>query len=235
MRQSDHPGVFTDGEALYTENFVPGQAVYGEALVERGGREFRLWNPRRSKLAALLLSGIPPFPLGGDSHVLYLGAATGTTVSHLSDIVTQGTIYAVEIAPKAFHKLLRLAEGRENVVPILGDARTPATYESLVGPVDLLYQDLAQREQAQIFVKNAASLRDTGTGVLMVKARSVDVAASPETVFRQAEGVLREGSLRVESVQRLEPYQKDHAAFLARRRGPARREGPLQRLNKGTP
>ncbi len=219
MRASDYPGVFAHEKTLYTENLVSGVSVYGERLVTKGSREFRAWNPRRSKLAALLLKGFEHFPFTQDSRVLYLGAATGTTASHVSDIVPRGAVYCVENAPKAFQKLLLLSETRRNLVPILADARDPDSYRPLVGEVDVLYQDVAQRDQARIFMKNVALTSPGAIGILMVKSRSVDVAAPPDEVFRRELAVLREAGMRVLSVVPLDPYQGDHAAFILRRRG----------------
>ncbi len=216
MRPTGYDGVYTDGESLYTENLVGGVSVYGERLLTVNGREFRSWNPRRSKLAVLILRGFKHYPLQASSRVLYLGAAQGTTASHVSDIVFTGVVYCVEIAPKAFQKLLNLSEQRKNLVPILADARRPEAYKDMVGQVDVLYQDIAQREQARIFLKNAPVLRQKGVGILMVKSRSVDVAAPPDSVFRDEIDVLEGGGLRVLSVTTLGPHQKDHAAIVLR-------------------
>ncbi len=49
--------------------------------------EYRVWNPFRSKLAAAILGGVDQIYMPPGSKVLYLGAASGTTVSHVSDIV----------------------------------------------------------------------------------------------------------------------------------------------------
>jgi fibrillarin-like pre-rRNA processing protein len=217
MEATQYQGVYTDGQSLYTENLVPGVSVYGERLITEEGREFRAWNPRRSKLSALLLKGFPQYPLRETSRVLYLGAATGTTVSHVSDIVTRGVVYCVEISSKAFQKLLAIAEQRGNLVPILADARKPEAYRGLVGQVDVLYQDVAQRDQSQIFLNNSPLLMPGGIGILMLKSRSVDVTASPERVFREEVRTLRSQGLKVISVVRLDPYQADHAAFILAR------------------
>jgi len=214
IRRSDVPGVSTDGERLYTENLVPGVSVYGERLVAQGGVEYRAWNPRRSKLAALLRKGVGTFPFGRRTDVLYLGAAQGTTVSHLSDICVDGTVYAVEISRRAFQKLLALAERRHNVMPILGDADAPAAYERLLAPVDALYQDVAQRDQVGIFAKNLRFLRPGGFGLLMVKARSTDVAAEPRDVYAAARRALEAAGLDVLEAVPLDPFEADHAAFL---------------------
>jgi len=146
--------VFTDGRDLFTENLMPGVSVYGERLVSWRGTEFRQWDPRRSKLAALLLKGWKILPLGKGSQVLYLGAASGTTVSHVSDLCPEGTVYAVEIARRAFQKLLDIAEARHNVLPILADASAPEAYAGALSGVDFVYQDVAQRDQVEILRKN---------------------------------------------------------------------------------
>lgn len=217
MRPTGYDGVFADGESLYTENLAAGVSVYGERLLRADDREFRAWNPRRSKLAALILQGFKHYPLGMSARVLYLGAAQGTTASHISDIASSGVVYCVEIAPKAFHKLLSLSEQRKNLVPILADARRPEAYRDMVQQVDVLYQDVAQREQAHIFLKNVPILGPNGTGILMVKSRSIDVAASPDSVYEGEVDILKRGGLRVLSVTNLGPYQKDHAAIVLSR------------------
>lgn len=213
MEATEHTGVHREAGVLYTVNLTPGRSVYGEDLVREGGREYRAWNPRRSKLAALLVRTENPLRLPRDAAVLYLGAGTGTTASHLSDMLPGGTVYAVEVARTAFEKLLHLAEGRGNLVPLLADARRPEAYRSVVGRAELLYQDVAQRDQAGIFLQNAALLDPGGEGILMVKARSVDVAAVPGDVFRRVEGALGAGGLTVTEVVPLAPDQRDHAAL----------------------
>lgn len=216
MEAAEHTGVYRREGALYTANLTPGRSVYGEALVRERGREYRAWSPRRSKLAALLVRTRTPLRLPRDATVLYLGAGTGTTASHLSDMLPEGAVCVVEVARTAFAKLLRLAEGRANLVPLLADARRPETYRSVVGSADLLYQDVAQRDQAGIFLRNAPLLGPDGEGILMVKARSVDVAAPPGEVFRRVEQALEEGGLGVTEVVPLDPDQRDHAALRAR-------------------
>lgn len=208
-----HPGVFTDGRDLYTESRVPGVSVYGERTLRQEEREFRYWSPRRSKLAALLHRAPDASPFRPTSRVLYLGAGTGTTASHLSDVLEEGVIFAVEAARRAFEKLLLLAERRDNLIPILADARQPRAYRAMVEGAGLLYQDVAQRDQARIFLRNLPMARE-GRGVLMVKARSVDTTAPPEEVYRRELQVLRKGGVSHARLLPLEPYQHDHAAVV---------------------
>lgn len=217
IRPTEWDGVFTDGPWLLTRNLAPGISVYGESLPVEGGVQYRRWDANRSKLAAYLRRGGRVWPFHAEASVLYLGGGTGTTVSHLSDACPRGMITAVEISPRAFRGLLTVAEARPNVVPVLGDAAKPESYAPRVGLVDVLYQDLAQRDQEGIFGKNLESLRPGGVGFLMVKARSEDVTAKPADVYRAAQHRLASSGLSVLDVRTLEPHQKDHAALAVRR------------------
>jgi fibrillarin-like pre-rRNA processing protein len=209
-------GVFRDGRDLYTINRNPGTKVYGEALSTVDGVEYRAWDPFRSKLAALLLKGAPADLLGRPRTVLYLGAAHGTTVSHLSDLWPEATIFAVEKSPTSFAPLLALARTRPGLVPILADAQLPERYLADVGPVDLLYQDIAQRNQAGIFVENArASLAPHGRGVLMLKVRSVSQRRPTATIVREARAALLAVHLAITFETALTPFSREHVALTA--------------------
>lgn len=190
------------------------KSVYGERIIDG----LRIWDPYRSKLAALLQKSRSPLPieLSIDSIVLYLGASTGTTVSHVGDIVRDGLVYAVELSPRSMRQLLQLAESRRNIIPILGDAARPESYSRLVEPVDLIYQDVAQRNQAEIAALNSARYLKTGGAlVLMIKTRSIDSTASPIEV-RDSE-IERLSGLEVQSVTDLLPYHHDHWAVVAKK------------------
>ncbi|MCZ7392059.1 MAG: fibrillarin-like rRNA/tRNA 2'-O-methyltransferase, partial [Candidatus Methanoperedens sp.] len=139
---------------LVTKNLTPGIQVYGEKLTCVANVEYRLWDPYRSKLAAMIMK-CSSVSLKKDYSVLYLGAANGTTASHVSDIVSLGEVFAVEFSPRAMHDLIRVSIPRLNLIPILADALHPNSYKNMVGEVDFLYQDIAQREQARIAIRNA--------------------------------------------------------------------------------
>ena len=214
IRPTEWEGVYTDGPWLLTRNLVPGMSVYGESLPREAGVEYRRWDANRSKLAAYLRCGGRVWPLRRKASVLYLGAGSGTTVSHVSDVCPDGTITAVEISSRSFRDLLRLSEARPNLVPVLGDATKPQSYGSRIGAVDVLYQDIAQRDQKGIFRKNLQWLRPGGVGFLMVKARSEDVAAAPTDVYRAAKKALISAGLSILELRLLAPYQADHAALV---------------------
>ena len=207
--------IYLKDNQLATENLVVGTSVYGEQLIKSDDKEYRLWNPTRSKLAASLLNGMEKLDILENSKVLYLGASTGTTVSHISDIIKDGLIYAVEFSPVTAKKLVRLANQRTNIAPILGDATKPKEYLNIVEKVDLVYCDVAQPTQTELFVKNMNIFaKEDGKGLLMLKARSIDVVQKPKKIFKEEEKKLKEKGFTVLEKIKLEPYEKDHIAFL---------------------
>jgi len=203
---------------LATINSVRGHQVYGEQLVEHKGVQYRIWDPYRSKLAAAILKGLKCLPIGEGTQVLYLGAASGTTSSHISDIVgARGRMYCVEISPRPLRDLLQVCSRRPNMIPILGDARRPLEYSALVKSVDVIYQDIAQPDQTDIMLLNVRTfLKDGGYGMVSIKARSIDVTRDPAEVFRKETEKL-EKKTEVLDIVRLEPYEKDHAMVVIKK------------------
>ncbi|HLE47139.1 MAG TPA: fibrillarin-like rRNA/tRNA 2'-O-methyltransferase [Candidatus Thermoplasmatota archaeon] len=210
------PGVLRQGGRWLTLNLVPGQRVYRERLRRVQGQEYREWSPRRSKLAAYLERGGRNFQPKGDEQVLYLGAASGTTVSHVSDLVPRGRVFAVEFAPRPFRDLLHLAAMRTNIVPILSDASAPEDYGPyLLHRVPVLYQDIAQRNQAQLFAQNAKRfLGQKGLGFLAVKARSINVARPPRQTYDAVKRDLVAAGLEIRETVELDPLERDHAMLV---------------------
>jgi len=217
MKSTQIEGVFKKENRLFTENLPSciGIKVYNEQLIAHNDKEFRSWNPYRSKLAAAILKGLKNIKIKPNSKVLYLGAATGTTVSHISDITKDGIVYAVENSPVALKKLLEVSKKRCNIIPILSDANHPDRYNSLISSVDLVYQDISQRNQAEIFIKNVERyLKENGQGVLMVKARSIDVSLKPRKAYEFVASDLKKNGFKIVNMIDLSPYEKDHAAIV---------------------
>ena len=204
-------------KALLTRNLTPGEKVYNEDLVLRDGVEYRTWDPFRSKLAAAIIKGLPDDVVKPGAKVLYLGASTGTTASHVSDIVgARGLVIGVEFAPRVAREFLEHARGRKNIIPFVADARDPSKYS--VAQVDVVYCDIAQPDQTDIAVLNCtALLRKGGSLLLVVKARSIDVLKEPEAVFREERAKLESAGFRVAGVFDLSPFDKDHALIFAGR------------------
>jgi fibrillarin-like pre-rRNA processing protein len=216
MKSTEIPGISKDKNKIFTENqkSCKGKKVYSERLVRYKGKEYRAWNPYRSKLAAAILNGLT-FKIKTNSNVLYLGAATGTTVSHISDILKDGTVFSIENSPIAVKKLLNVCEKRKNIIPILEDANHPDRYSIIVPLVDIVYQDISQRNQAEIFIENVKRyLKKEGIGIIMVKARSIDVSIEPNKAFDLVCSKLEESGLKILKKLNLNPYEKDHAAIM---------------------
>lgn len=204
---------------LVTLNLVPGESVYGEPLLLIDGKEFRVWDPYRSKFAAAFLSGLKTLPQIRDKKILYLGVSTGTTSSHFSDILRDGVIYGIEFSPKVMRKYFRLAEQRKNLIPILADARRPEEYSSFVFEVDLIYQDVAQPDQATIFGRNSQEfLKSGGKGVLAVKSQSIDVTKEPDEVFSNQISELEENfGLKIQDCKSIDAFEKKHAVIVIKK------------------
>lgn len=208
-----------DGEKrLATINLVPGNQVYREKLVKISDEEFRAWDPYRSKLGAAIMNGLQILPIVRKSRVLYLGVSTGTTASHVSDIVgPSGIVFCVEHASRVAREFLdRVASFRSNIVPILQDARSPKEYFSVYGPVDVVYVDIAQPDQTEIAILNCKTfLKKNGYLMLVVKTRSIDVTKDPSQVMRSEVKKLSSNFEIVQEIN-LEPYEKDHGLIIAK-------------------
>ena len=211
--------VKVDGqEKLATENLVAGNQVYKEKLVNKKGIEYRVWNPFRSKLAAVIMNGLEIFPFKEKSKVLYLGVSTGTTISHISDIVGPGgIIFGVEHSSRVARDFLdRVASYRKNIIPIMQDARQPQQYFSVFGKVDVVYVDIAQPDQTEIAIANCKMyLKNEGYLFLVIKTRSIDVTKAPRKIIENEKKKLQT-NFELEQVIDLMPYDKDHAIVIAK-------------------
>jgi fibrillarin-like pre-rRNA processing protein len=210
------PFVYVQDEWLYTKNVVPGVKVYTEKLITIAGTEYRSWNPYKSKLAAGLLNGLQTFPFSKASTVLYLGAASGTTASHVSDICSHGLVFCVEFSPRTARELVYTCESRDNMIPLLMDAYHPETYSTIVTDVDIIYQDIAQPNQSEILKKNLVFLKKGGHAFICIKSRSIDVTAEPQSVFKKETKFLKTFLQITERIP-LEPYERDHIMIVGKR------------------
>ncbi len=204
-------------QRLATKNLAVGRTVYGERLVKSKGVEYRIWDPYRSKLAAAILKGLGTIPIKPNNKVLYLGAASGTTASHVSDMVGEtGHIFCVEFASRSIRELVNnVCAFRANMSPILADARFPDRYSTIVGKVHNIYSDIAQPEQAKVLADNADMfLLKNGWIMLAIKAQSIDVTKEPTQIYKQEIKTLQNRGFDVKQTVHLEPYDKAHAMIV---------------------
>jgi fibrillarin-like pre-rRNA processing protein len=208
-----------DKSRLVTRNKIPGRSVYGEQLISINGEEYRVWDPYRSKFAAAFLSGMKKLPQIEGKSILYLGVSTGTTASHFSDIIDNGVIFGIEFSPKVMRRFFRLAEQRPNLIPILADARQPEEYSPFVFVVDLIYQDIAQPEQAAIFGRNSQEfLKSGGLGFLAVKSQSIDVVLKPDEIFsKQIDELEKNFGLEIQEYLSIDTFEKKHAVIIIKK------------------
>merc|ERR1712150_66263 len=213
-------------DALCTRNMDPGNSVYGEKRIdhEEDGvkKEYRAWNPFRSKLGAAILGGVENIWMKPGSKVLYLGAASGTTVSHVSDLVgPEGMVFAVEFSHRSGRDLLNMAKKRTNVVPIIEDARHPHKYRMLIPMVDCVFADVAQPDQGRIVALNSQFfLKNGGHFVISIKANCIDSTAEPEAVFAGEVKKMQAEKMKPQEQVTLEPYERDHAVVVGVYRPP---------------
>ena len=209
-------GVYSDGDKIFTLSLNPGKKIYGERLEYLLEREYREWSYRRSKLAAYFkLDGVC-IHIKKDSRILYLGAASGTTASHISDIIIEGVLYCVEFSPRSFRDLVQACEGRPNMHPILGDATRSEEYQFIVGPVDIVYQDVAQKNQLDILICNMNRFQ-AKYGMLAIKARSEDVSSPPHRIFTEMSRKAKAEGFQILDLLNLDPFEKDHAMMVISR------------------
>jgi len=205
------------GRDFATKSLVPRKRVYDEKVIRRGKEEWRIWDPTKSKLGAALHKGLREVPLWQGMKILYLGISTGTTASHLSDIVGRsGMIYGVEFSYRMVRELLYVSSYRRNIAPIFADARTPEAWAQRVEAVDMIYCDIAQRDQSEILIRNAKLfLKRNGFVMTAIKARSIDVTAKPENIFLKEKQKLSK-IFEIKYEAELQPFEKDHAFFVGR-------------------
>lgn len=211
MEKTQHNGVFRNGRYIYTKNLAPGKSVYGEKLIG----EYREWIPNRSKLAAAILKGIKTSGIKTGDKVLYLGASSGTTASHVSDIVgTGGAVFCVDVAYRVVRDLLFVCQDRPNMYPLLENANFPERYSNIFPKVDVVYQDVAVKNQTQMAIKNAGLfLKKGGYLIVAIKARSIDISKTPQQIFVESEKEFRQHFTIVDK-KRLEPFERDHMFFM---------------------
>ena len=206
-------GIFKDGNRIYTVNPTPGKSVYGEKLFN----DKREWDPKRSKLGAAIVNGMKEMPIKQNSIVLYLGASTGTTISHVSDIVGKdGFIYGIEFAERVLRSLIDLSNVRKNIAAIKADARKPEEYK-WVEQCDVVFCDVADPQETQIAIRNCKEfLKKDGYLLISIKSQSIDVTKKPKEIYEQEKGKIEKAGMTVIQMIDLEPHEEKHALILAR-------------------
>jgi fibrillarin-like pre-rRNA processing protein len=206
---------------IFTRNLTPGKTFFDqENTWLEGNVEFRELDPRHSKLGAALARGCQQFGIKEDSTILYLGASHGYTPSFVSDMARKGTVYCLDVASRVVRDLIFVCEARSNMIPILANASNPESYAWRVTAVDVIFQDISQRNQVEIFLKNIdLYLKSGGFGMLAVKARSIDVLKFPKDIFKEIKKQLdNTAGIVIVDYRELDPFEKDHAFFVVKKK-----------------
>ncbi len=207
------------GRRIFTKSILPGKTHFEEEVIKESTGEYREFDPRRSKLAAMVMKGCTNAGIRKNDLILYLGSSHGYTISFISDMVgKEGLIFGVDPAPRVMRDLVFLSEERKNIIPILADANHPEEYLTRTCQVDIVYQDVAQRNQEDIFVRNCQLfLKPGGYGLLAVKARSIDIKRKPKDIFLDIRQKL-EKTFTVIDYKTLDPFEKDHCMIIIKKK-----------------
>lgn len=222
-QEGKFPRVFALGKGRRQRYFVRTsvkESFFDEKLVLSDGSLYREVDPSRSKLFAAVAKGISQIGFKEDSSVLYLGASHGYTVSFLSGMVSKGCVFALDFAQRVVRDLIFVSEKLSNVAPLMRDAKQIDTFSSWLpdGGVDVVFMDIAQKDQVGIFLKNCdAFLKYGGFGLLALKARSEDVSRKPKDVFREVRMRL-DAEMTVVDYRELAPFEDDHALFVVKKK-----------------
>lgn len=210
--------IYQEEKRIFTKSILPGKAPFDERIIKEKKDEYREFDPMRSKLAAAIVKGCTNVGIRKNDVVLYLGASHGYTISFISDLVGwEGLIFGLDHAPRVMRDLFFLAEERVNIVPLLANANNPYEYSDKICSVDIVYQDISQKNQAEIFVNNCQQfLKEDGYGLLAVKAKSIDIKRKSKDIFVEIRKKL-EKEFTVIDYRILEPFQKDHCLIIVKK------------------
>lgn len=234
----------SDKELLATKNLSKGESVYGEELITieetkenndsesssedciiipkkfqniENKVEYRVWDIFYSKLGALIENGIQNIFMKPGSRVLCLGAGNDSfsTISHISDLVGKdGTVYAVEISEIKGLNIKNMAKKRENLTPIINDAKKPYNYKNLISDlVDCIYVDISSEDLASIISINAGFfLKNKGGFICVINDNNENSnLKSQVSKFDEQIKLLREYNLYVKEFISLESFAKGYA------------------------
>lgn len=214
------PNVFIDKGRLFTKALSK-ESLFDERIIKQGKESFREWDPKRSKLAAVIMKKISQTGIKEGDILLYLGASHGYTPSFVADMIGEdGFLIGIEFSPESARDFVFLCDKRKNMCPVLGDCNHPEHYKDDVVEADVVYQDIAQRNQVQIFLKNCdVYLKKEGFGLLALKARSIDVTTKPKELYKKVRLDLeKHPGMVVVDYRELDPFEKDHAFFVVKKK-----------------
>ncbi len=187
--------------------------------IDLNSGEKRTWDPNHSKIAAGIKKGIKELPINENSNILYLGAAEGYTISYISDIASNGLVVGTDISAHSMQKLYLLSLERKNLIPFLGDSNKPEEFEDIFGKekFDLIIQDIAQKNQVEILVKNSnLFLKEKGYVLLSLKLSAL--TQKKDSNLKEDQLELFRKHFNIVDQRKLDPFEKKHMLLLGQKK-----------------
>ena len=208
-------GIYEEEGKIYTINNTDKNKYYDESILIYEDNFYREWNPYKSKISASIKKNLKEIPICGESIILYLDSSSGTTVSHISDVLKKGKIFAVDSSKEMMKKFMKLVYNRKNIFPVLESARNYKKYDIPSNTnIDLIIQDVACVDQVDILINNSDYYLKSGGKVLMsIKTQSIDSIKKPGVVIEEQKEILK-CKFKILQTLNLEPFEKNHWLLL---------------------
>ena len=129
----------------------------------------------------------------------------------------EGELYCVEVSERSVRDLIKVCEKRENMLPILEDARNVEKYAEEVGNADVLYQDIAARDQAQMLIENSRFIGKGSYAYVAIKSQSISVSKNPKVVYKEFLKAVS-GTFEVVESMDLMPFDRMHLFAVLKKR-----------------
>ena len=203
---------------LATLNNASVNEVYNEKLIKINGKQYNLWNPYTSKLAAAIVNGMEIFPILEKTKVLYLNSTIEKTLSHISDIIgVNGKIFILsDINENSKNFLENVMNDRTNVFTITRDNGDPAKFSSKTEMVNVVYVDITQHNETEVAIQNCKRyLRDGGFLMLVVPTKKIDFVNKPNG--QNIEEIQKlQSSFEIIQQINLTDFFKEHSMIIAK-------------------
>jgi len=203
---------------LATLNNAGINEAYNEKLTEINGKQYNVWNPYTSKLAAAIVNGMEIFPILKKTKVLYLNGTIEKTLSHISDIIgVNGKIFILrDINENSKNFLENVMNDRTNVFTITRDNGDPAKFSSKSEMVNVVYVDITQHNETEVAIQNCKRyLRDGGFLMLVVPTKKIDFVNNPNGQNLEEIQKLQSSFEIIQQIN-LTDFFKEHSMIIAK-------------------
>jgi len=203
---------------LATLNNVGINEVYNEKLIEINGKQYNLWNPYTSKLAAAIVNGMEVFPILKKTNVLYLDTTIEKTLSHISDIIgVSGKIFVVkDVIKNSKNFLEKVRNNRANIFSITRKNGVPEKFSPSIKMVNVVYVDIAQQNETEVAIQNCKNyLRNGGFLMLVVPTKKIDFVDNPSRQNLEEMQKLQSSFEIIQQVN-LTDFFKEHSMIIAK-------------------